>query len=96
MMIYKESKQIKEVGREKVAAKWHCCINWRVKNGLWVVEELQELTQEDPAGQVEEIKNRGVPNLNIPLKISPKLQRVNAESSHLLTHSKYWLLSKDS
>lgn len=95
MVIYKESKQTKEVGREKVAAKWHCCINWRVKNGPWVVEELRN-SQEGPAGQAEEIKNREAPNLNIPLKISPKLQRVNAESSHLLTHSKYWLLSKDS
>lgn len=46
-------------------------------------------SQEDPAGQVEEIKNRQVPNLNIPLKMSQKLQRVSAESSHLLTHSKY-------
>ena len=36
-MIYKESKQIKEVGREKVAAKWCCYLTegLRMACGSW-------------------------------------------------------------
>lgn len=41
-----KSKQIKEVGREKVVAAWQLSINWWGKNGLEVVEELQGTTQE--------------------------------------------------
>lgn len=41
-----KSKQIKEVGREKVVAAWELSINWWGKNGLEVAEELQGTTQE--------------------------------------------------